>query len=76
MQQQQSEIPVTQNKILSITTTDIPGNKIISVTTSTQQPQQLLPPHALPQMQAQSSQVAYHRLHVKVTQIYTQLLNF
>lgn len=69
-QQQPSEIPVSQNKILSITTTEMPGNnKIISVTTSTQhqqQQQQQLPPPSLPpppQMQvAQSTQVAYHRL--------------
>lgn len=48
---QQSEIPVTQNKILSITTTEIPGNKIISVTTSTTQ--------QLP-MQPQPTQVAVY----------------
>lgn len=48
---QQSDIPVIQNKILSITTTEIPGNKHISVTTSTAQ--------QLP-MQTQPTQVAVY----------------
>lgn len=50
---QQSDIPVTQNKVLPITTTEIPGNKIISVTTSTTQP--------VP-MQTQPTQVAVYTI--------------